>query len=183
VIGNEITGKTLLLMGSKAFGKRKLPLVISKKIDQAMTRKMTVIVGEAPGANRAFQDYLASCNYQKVIVGHAKSIRYNAGNWKTKKFGDKVRERENKMILTCDSAIIIWTDKSGVIAENLELLKRLGKSTFLYEYSNETQTGKASWLDPNRVYDPYFFWKEYMRRKKQMNKKSTKDKLPKSEPD
>jgi len=170
-------------MGSKAFKEKKLPHSVSKKIDQAMMRKMTVIVGEAPGANRAFQDYLASSNYHKVIIGHAKSIRYNAGNWKTRKFGDKVRERENKMILVCDSAIIIWADKSGVIAENLEVLKRLGKPTFLYEYSNETQTGKASWLDPNRVYDPYFFWKEHMRKKKRVNTKSTKHMSPKSEPD
>jgi hypothetical protein len=31
----------------------------------------------------------------------------------------------------CDSAIVIWTDNSGVIAKNLELLKNLGKPAFL----------------------------------------------------
>jgi hypothetical protein len=24
---------------------------------------------------------------------------------------------------------------------------------------------KAGWLDPERVYDPYYNWKEYMRKK------------------
>ena len=167
---NQLKGKTLLLMGSKAYKNKKLPVSVRKKLDSAIDRKMNIVVGEAPGANRLFQDYLAAVDYRRVVVGHAKSIRYNAGQWKTRQYGEQVRERENKMILMCDSAIIIWTDKSGVIAENLEVLKRLNKPTFLYEYSNTTGKGKASWLDQDMVYDPYFFWKERMRREKQRNK-------------
>jgi hypothetical protein len=165
-MNNQIIGKKLLLMGSKAFNSGKLPVQIRNKIDQAIERKMTIIVGEAPGANRVFQDYLASCNYREVIVGHARSMRYNAGKWVTRKYGEKLRERENNMILACDSAIIIWSDKSSVIAENLEILKNLGKPVFIYEYSNITNTGKAGWLDPEKIFDPYFGWKERMRKKK-----------------
>jgi len=73
------------------------------------------------------------------------------------------------MIEECDSAIIIWQDNSGVIAENLELLKRLGKPTFLYEYHSKTDVKKIGWLDPKRVYDPYYNWKEYMRSKRKRN--------------
>ena len=75
------------------------------------------------------------------------------------------------MIEDCDSAIIIWADNSGVIAENLELLKRLRKSTLIYEYSTKTNTSKADWLDPERTYDPYHQWKEYMRKQKQHKKR------------
>jgi len=70
------------------------------------------------------------------------------------------------MIEDCDSAIIIWMNSSGVIAENLELLKRLGKPTFLYEYSSETCTARAGKLDPKRTYDSFYYMKEYYRRKK-----------------
>jgi len=153
-------------MGSKSFRAGSLPGEIIAKIDEAMDRRMMIIVGEAPGANWLFQDYLKSRGYTKVIVGHAKSIRYNAGNWKTVPYGNDVHERETNMIGDCDSAIIIWADASGVIAENLELLKRRGIPTFLYEYSKKTHRAASGWLDPKRIYDHYYYWKEYMRKEK-----------------
>jgi hypothetical protein len=162
----RFVGRKLLLMGSKAFRAGKLPAVLAKKLDEAMARKMKIIVGEVPGPCRLFQDYLKRRNYMNVVVGHAKSIRYNAGGWKTKQYGMSVTEREKNMIEECDSAIIVWQDNSGVIAENLELLKRLGKPTFLYEYYTRPDTKKADWLDPERTYDPYYNWKEFMRKKK-----------------
>lgn len=129
---------------------------------------MVIIVGEALGACRLYQDYLHSRGYKGVIVGHAKSLRYNAGNWKTRKYGDDLKERERGMIEDCDSAIIIWTRNSGVKAENLELLKRLGKPTFLYEHStHQTNATNAGWLDPERIYDPYHSMKEYYAKRKQ----------------
>jgi len=57
-------------------------------------------------------------------------------------------------------------NKSGVIAENLELLKRHGKPTFLYEYSSETKVARAGELDPKRVYDSFYYMKEYYRKRK-----------------
>lgn len=116
-------------MGSKAFTAEKLPDEIKERINEAITRKMTITAGKAPGANRLYQDFLKAKGYKDVAVGHAKSLRYNAGSWKTIQFGNKVSEREKNMIDSCDSAVIIWVNNSGVVAENLELLKRLGKPT------------------------------------------------------
>jgi hypothetical protein len=73
------------------------------------------------------------------------------------------------MIRDCDSAIVIWTDNSGVIAENLEPLKNLDKPTFLFEYSTRTEKTKIGWLDPERTYDPYYAMKEYFKRRKRQN--------------
>jgi hypothetical protein len=150
-------------MGSKAFRAKDLPAEVAEKVDEAVACKMTIIVGEALGTCRLFQDYLHSRSYRNVIVGHAKSLRYNAGSWKTQKYGDDLKERERGMIEDCDSAIVIWSDSSGVIAENLELLKRFGKPAFLYECSSQTNMTQAGWLDPERVYDPYYYMKEYYR--------------------
>jgi len=74
------------------------------------------------------------------------------------------------MIEECDSAIVIWANSSGVIAENLEQLKNLGKPTFLYEYSSQTGEKEVGWLDPGRTYDPYWGMKEYLGRRKQWQK-------------
>jgi hypothetical protein len=163
---DRFCGRNLLLMGSKAFRAKRLPVSLARKIDKAIAFRKKIIVGEVPGSCRLFQDYLKRKEYTKVTVGHAKSIRYNVGSWKTRQYGTNVTERERSMIEECDSAIIIWQDRSGVIAENLEILKRSEKPTFLYEYDTKRHRGKAGWLDPKRVYDPYYNWKEYMRKKK-----------------
>ena len=146
------SGRKLLLMGSSAFKAEELPAVVRERIDEAMARDMTIIVGEAHGACRRYQDYLKSKGYMNVIVGHARSIRYNAGDWMTVKYGDDLKERERGMIEDCDSAIIIWVDDSSVIAENLERLKRLEKPTFLYEYSTKDGIERFGPLDPTRTY-------------------------------
>jgi len=157
----------LLLMGSSAFKAEELPAEVRDRIDDAIARNMMIIVGEAHGACRAYQDYLNSKGYRSVIVGHALSIRYNAGKWQTKQYGKNVKEREEGMIRECDQAIIIWVNQSGVIAGNLELLKRLGKPTFLYEYSTKTNTARSGPLNPTRVYDRYYYMKQYYSRRKQ----------------
>lgn len=158
--------KKLLLMGSSAFTVKELPIEVIERIDAAITRKMTIIVGEAPGANRLYQDYLKSKGYKDVLVGHAVRLRYNVGNWKDVQYGKDLKERERKMIEDCDSAIVIWVDNSGVIAENLELLKRLGKPTYVYEYSSRIGTAMTGEIDPKRTYDPYYYMKEYYRKQK-----------------
>ena len=146
------SGKRLLLMGSSAYKGEAMPEEVAEDLDEALDRGVSIIVGEARGACRAFQDHLAARGYGDVVVGHAKSIRYNAGGWPTNRYGDDVKSRERGMIDDCDSAVIIWVDGSGVIAKNLETLKRQGKPTYVYELS--TKGGESSFgpLDPGRSY-------------------------------
>lgn len=158
--------KKLLLMGSSAFKDRELPIEVKERIDQAIEQGMTIIVGEAHGANRLYQDYLKVKGYRNVVVGHAVRLRYNAGNWKDVQYGKGLRERERKMIEDCDSAIVIWMNNSSVIANDLEILKRWGKPTFLYECSSQTDKVRAGELDPKRTYDSYYYMKRHYRKKK-----------------
>lgn len=143
-------------MGSSAFKDGPLPVEVKQRIDDAIEGKLKIIVGEASGACRLYQDYLKSKGYRNVVVGHAVRLRYNAGDWKVVKYGRNLVEREKAMIEDCDSAVVIWMNKSGVIAKNLERLKNLGKPTFLYECSSKTGNVRAGELNPNRVYDPFY---------------------------
>lgn len=158
--------KKLLLMGSSAFKAGELPDEVKERIDVAMKRGMTIIVGEAHGASRLYQDYLKAKGYRNVVIGHAVRLRYNAGNWEDVRYGKNLKERERKMIEDCDSAVVIWMNNSGVIAENLELLKRLRKPTYLYECSSETDEASVGELDPKRTYDSFYYMKEYHRKQK-----------------
>lgn len=146
------SGRRLLLMGSSAYKAKELPEEIRELIDEAIARGVTMIVGEAHGASRRFQDYLSSRGYENVVVGHAKRIRYNAGGWRTVQYGDDLKERERGMIEDCDSAIVIWVNNSGVIAQNLELLKRLGRPTYVYECSTGRDEARFGMIDPSRSY-------------------------------
>ena len=179
---NGFLGHRLLLMGSKAFRAEQLPAEVPEKLDIAMHRRMLIIVGEAPGACRLYQDYLQSKGYREVIVGHAKSRRYNAGNWTTRQYGEDVKDRERGMIDDCDSALVIWINNSGVIAENLERLKRLGKPTFLYETSTQPDSTRADWISPDRIYDPYYHMKAYYRQRRRRAARPKGEKIGGSPP-
>jgi hypothetical protein len=144
-------------MGSSAYKVKELPVEVKKRIDNAIENNIMIVVGEAFGACRLFQDYLLRKGYRNVIVGHAKSIRYNVGNWRVKQYGQNLREREKNMIEDCETAIIIWQDKSSVIAENLERLKKLKKPTFLYEYDSYSDTAKFGELDLSRIYSGWYY--------------------------
>jgi hypothetical protein len=152
-------GKKLLLMGSSKYREKKLPYEVREKLDKAMENEMAIIVAEAHGSCRLYQDYLAEKKYVNVTVGHARSIRYNAGDWPTRKYGDNLKEREKNMIKDCDSAVVIWQDNSGVIAENLDNLSKFGKPTFLYEYSSLDGVVYAGMLDPTRIHRTFITYK------------------------
>jgi hypothetical protein len=156
----------LLLMGSSAYNTRELHSKVKERLDDAIDLDMEIVVGEAKGASRAFQDYLAFRNYKKVTVGHARSIRYNAGNWNTRKYGDNLKERELNMIKDCATAIIIWVNQSSVIAENLENLKRYGKPTLLHEVDTEKGIERIGELDPRRIYSRYMISKQFYKKPK-----------------
>lgn len=159
--------RKLLLMGSYAYKAQELPPDVRSRIDAAIAAQMTILVAEAHGACRLFQDYLASNGYRDVVVGHARSLRYNAGGWRDVQYGQSLREREMNMILDCDSAVIIRQDESSVIAENLELLKKLGKPAYLYEYKSVDGSVNAGNLDPNRTDRLYYPWKGFYRKTRQ----------------
>ena len=91
-------GEKMLLMGSSKYREDELPPEVREIIDTAIEHEMTFIVAEAHGSCRLFQDYLAGKEYEKVIVGHARSMRYNAGDWPEVKYGDSLKERELNMI-------------------------------------------------------------------------------------
>jgi hypothetical protein len=152
-------GMKMLLMGSSKYRKNELPPEIQEIIDTAIQHEMTFIVAEAHGACRLFQDYLAAKKYNNVIIGHARSLRYNAGNWSDHKYGDNLKEREINMIKDCVSAVVIWQDNSGFIAENLENLKMLSKPTYLFEYHSRTGHISTGMLDPYRIYRTFYPFK------------------------
>ena len=67
------------------------------------------------------------------------------------------------MIRDCVSAVVIWVDNSGVIAENLELLKKLRRPTYVYEYSSTKGVVSSGMIDPDRIYRTHYLYKRRKR--------------------
>ncbi|MFX0030513.1 MAG: hypothetical protein ACFE8B_14980 [Candidatus Hermodarchaeota archaeon] len=160
-------GDKLLLMGSGAYHAKHLPSEVKERLDDAMEKGVSIIVAEAGGSCRVFQNYLASKDYKDVVVGRARSLRYNAGGWRDVKYGNNLKERERNMIEDCDFAIVIWVNHSGTIKENLKYLKKCDKPTFLYEYDTSRGTEYAGMVEPNRNFNLFY---PYLKRFKQQEK-------------
>jgi hypothetical protein len=72
------------------------------------------------------------------------------------------------MMADCDFAIVIWQNNSGVIAENLRYLKKLGKPTFLYEYDGSTGIVQEGVVDTERDFKIFYpYLKKFKKKEKQ----------------
>ena len=86
---------TVFLSGSRKIGR--LNDMIHSRIDNILERGFRVIVGDANGADKAMQHYLADRAYKNVIVYSSGSeCRNNVGNWKVKNImvNKKLRGRD-----------------------------------------------------------------------------------------
>lgn len=54
---------------------------IRERLDNIMRQDFTVLIGDANGADKAVQVYLAKCNYRNVFVYAMELCRNNVGEW------------------------------------------------------------------------------------------------------
>lgn len=125
--------------GSRAVSK--LNAVIRDRIDDVViSRGNTVIVGDANGADKAVQQYLADRHYQHVVVFCMESCRNNVGGWPTHNVEapagssgfayysakDLVMSQEAKC------GLMLWDGKSKGTLQNLLKLTHSGKRALVY---------------------------------------------------
>ena len=106
---------------------------IRSRLDNMVTSDLSIIVGDANGADKAMQGYLAENSYRNVTVFCAgEHCRNNVGNWPTQNVvvDSKLSGREfyaqkdKEMARLADFGFVLWDGKSsGSIANILELLK------------------------------------------------------------
>ena len=74
---------TVFVAGSRAISK--LNEQITERLDNIMRRQLSVLVGDANGADKAVQAYLAKCAYRSVTVYSMEASRNNVGGWPIKR--------------------------------------------------------------------------------------------------
>lgn len=125
--------------GSRKLGR--LNEAMRKRTDNIIDNGFWILLGDANGADKAMQKYLAECHYQNVLIFCMGSqCRNNIGNWETQKIKSERREKDSRYYGTKDIAMsdeanygfMLWDGESkGTLNNILNLLER-GKNVVVY---------------------------------------------------
>lgn len=136
---------TVFLSGSRRIGR--LNETVRRRVDNIIGQRLRVVVGDANGADKAFQQYLAAKGYQNVVVYcSGNRCRNNAGNWPTEnvpvapelKGRDFYIVKDKAMAREADYGFILWDGASVGAFENLVELVRQTKTVLLYLSPDKT---------------------------------------------
>ncbi|HEY1206422.1 MAG: hypothetical protein ABSH46_10885 [Bryobacteraceae bacterium] len=124
--------------GSRAVSK--LNAAIRTRLDDLIKRRCTILIGDANGADKAVQQYLASRHYGNVIVFCTGECRNNVGPWPTRNI-EPPNDRKDftyyaakdlVMSREAQCGVMLWDAKSKGTLQNMLSLVRAGKRTLVY---------------------------------------------------
>lgn len=122
---------TVFLSGSRKISR--LNEEIRSRLQNILKQNFQIFVGDANGADKAIQSYLAEQCYSNVCIFCAGDVcRNNIGSWETRKIKvDKnltgrefYTQKDKAMAAKADYGFVLWDGKSkGSIANVFELLR------------------------------------------------------------
>ena len=110
-------------------------------LQSIVIQKHKILIGDASGADRAFQEYLAAQQYSDVTVYHSGSFcRNNLSNWKTVsvlapsylKGAAFYAAKDRRMAQDATAGFMLWDGKSKGTFSNVKELIRLNKKCLVY---------------------------------------------------
>lgn len=129
---------------------------VRQKLDAVMHRGMQVLLGDANGADRAVQAYLAECGYRHVLVFcTGGECRNNVGEWRVRAVSPPHSKKDFAFFAAKDAAmsreagagIMLWDGKSAGTMVNVARLANAGKTVAVYHSPSQTFTTVRSWAD------------------------------------
>jgi hypothetical protein len=129
---------SVFIGGSRAISK--LNEALREKLDDFMDRGCTIFIGDANGADKAVQQYLASSGYERVVVYCMDRCRNNIGHWPTSRIERPAGPRDFAYYAAKDKAMaddakcgmMLWDGESKGTLNNIENLLGAGKKTLVY---------------------------------------------------
>ena len=122
---------TVFLSGSRKINR--LNEMIRSRISKMINQGFQIILGDANGADKALQKFLADVRYSNVVVFcSGQNCRNNIGGWKVRQVSvdsklkgrDFHTQKDKKMATEADYGFVLWAGKSaGAINNVFELLK------------------------------------------------------------
>jgi len=124
--------------GSRAVSK--LNALLRERLDDFMQRGDTILIGDANGADKAVQQYLADSDYRNVIVFCMEECRNNIGAWPTRSVKPPSDRKDFSYYAAKDfimaqeakCGVMLWDAKSKGTLQNMLNLVGAGKRTLVY---------------------------------------------------
>lgn len=131
---------TVFLSGSRRLNRTNES--IQEWIKNIVDQGYRIIVGDANGADKALQKFLAEIHYPQVVVFcSGQNCRNNIGHWETRqitvdtnlKGREFYTQKDKAMAAEADYGFVLWDGKSaGSISNVFELLKRNKKAVVYF---------------------------------------------------
>jgi hypothetical protein len=119
----------------------RLPAEVGRRLDTIIAKGFQILVGDANGADKAVQRYLADRSYPNVLVHCVKDhCRNNVGNWRTREVAaprgakgfDYYSLKDRAMAETAKYGLMLWDGNSKGTVNNVVNLSRDHKPVAVY---------------------------------------------------
>lgn len=130
---------SVFIAGSRQLSR--LPAEVRRRIDTMVDKGFQILVGDANGADKAIQRYLANKEYANVLVHcMVNHCRNNLGNWPMRQVaaphGAKGFEyyslKDEQMAEAAEYGLMLWDGKSKGTINNVVNLCRRSKTVVVY---------------------------------------------------
>ena len=137
--------KKVFIAGSRRL--RSIPPDVRRRLDEMIRRELTILVGDANGADKAVQSYLAEQKYGSVtIYCTAGDCRNNIGGWPVRAVPAPHAARDfafftakdAAMADDADVALMLWDGQSSGTIVNVARLVSRNKPTVIYVSPTKT---------------------------------------------
>ncbi len=118
-----------------------IPGELKERVSAWIDSSTEFLVGDAPGADRAFQAVLSLSNYSAVTVfTSSKAARNNLGKWPVNRVDSGLKSKSNavhafkdrEMCKEADAGLMIWDCKSAGTLSNLIDLVQQDKKCYIW---------------------------------------------------
>jgi hypothetical protein len=160
---------TVFIAGSMNI--KRLDRKVKERIAKIVTSNLSVVVGDADGADTSIQTYLFEHGADNTVVYCSGSRpRNNVGDWPVHSVVSNHRSgsraffaaKDVEMAKAADCGLMIWDAKStGTLSNVIELLKRKKKTVVFINKSKEFRTIK----DVSHLEELVMYMSEHARRK------------------
>ena len=130
---------TIFVAGSRQISR--LPAEVKTRLDTMIEKGFQILVGDANGADKAVQRYLADKSYPNVLVHCMKNhCRNNVGNWPTREVAaprgakgfDYYSLKDRAMAEAAEYGLMLWDGKSKGTINNVVNLSRHHKPVVVH---------------------------------------------------
>jgi len=134
-----MSSPTVFVAGSRQISR--LPAEVKERVDTMVEKGFQILVGDANGADKAIQRYLAEKAYSNVLVHCMENhCRNNVGNWPTRQIAappgvrgfDYYSLKDLAMAEAAEYGLMLWDGKSKGTINNVLTLSKRNKPVVVY---------------------------------------------------